>query len=182
MSFTTDEVWLAMGREGSVHTAYFPAAGEIGEGIGEAARKRAGNWDRLMKVRDDVLKSLETARNEKLIGAPLEARVRLSANGDLFPLLRDYAGDLPGLFIVSEVGLERAEGDAPFEVARGARGGRQVRALLEVHFGCRLEREVPHDLRLVRGGGGRDFEWLICAGKRTRRRGRYWRSTASPSG
>ncbi len=116
MSFTTDEVWLAMGREGSVHAAYFPAEGEIGEGIGEAARKRAANWDRLMKVRDDVLKSLETARNEKLIGAPLEARVRLSANGDLFPLLRDYAGELPGLFIVSEVGLERAEGDAPFEV------------------------------------------------------------------
>ena len=40
-----------------------------------------------MRVRDDVLKSLEAARNEKLIGAPLEARVRLSANGDLYPLL-----------------------------------------------------------------------------------------------
>ena len=57
----------------------------------DAARKRAANWDRLMEVRDDVLKSLETARNEKLIGAPLEARVRLSANGDLYPLLEQYA-------------------------------------------------------------------------------------------
>ena len=51
------------------------------------AREHAGNWDRLMEVRDGVLKSLETARNEKLIGAPLEARVHLSANGDLYPLL-----------------------------------------------------------------------------------------------
>ena len=54
-----------------------------------------------MEVRDDVLKSLEIARKEKLIGAPLEARVRLSANGDLYPLLEEYAGELPGLFIVS---------------------------------------------------------------------------------
>ena len=38
-----------------------------------------------MEVRDDVLKSLDTARNEKLIGAPLEARVRLSADGELLP-------------------------------------------------------------------------------------------------
>jgi isoleucyl-tRNA synthetase len=59
-------------------------------------------------VRDDVLKSLEAARNDKLIGAPLEARVRLSANGDLYPLLQQYAGELPGLFIVSQVELERA--------------------------------------------------------------------------
>ena len=62
-------------------------------------------------MRDDVLKSLETARKEKLIGAPLEARVRLSANGDLYPLLEQYAKELPGLFIVSQVELERAEGD-----------------------------------------------------------------------
>jgi isoleucyl-tRNA synthetase len=62
-----------------------------------------------MEVRDGVLKSLETARNEKLIGAPLEARVRLSANGDLYPLLEKYAGELPGLFIVSQVELDRAD-------------------------------------------------------------------------
>ena len=61
-----------------------------------------------MEVRGDVLKSLETARNEKLIGAPLEARVRLSANGDLYPLLEQYAGELPGLFIVSQVTLDKA--------------------------------------------------------------------------
>ena len=44
-----------------------------------------------MEVRDSVLKSLEAARNEKRIGAPLEARVRLSASGDLLALLQEYA-------------------------------------------------------------------------------------------
>ena len=73
-------------------------------------------------MRGDVLKSLETARNEKLIGAPLEARVRLSANGDLYPLLEQYAGELPGLFIVSQVALEPGEagGDIFVKIERAA--------------------------------------------------------------
>ena len=40
-----------------------------------------------MEVRDHVLKSLEAARQEKFIGAPLEAAVHLKADGDLYPLL-----------------------------------------------------------------------------------------------
>ncbi len=89
-----------------------------------------------MEVRDDVLKSLETARKEKLIGAPLEARVRLSANGELYPLLEQYAAELPGLFIVSQVELEASGGERARRQG-GARRRRQVRALLEVHAGCR---------------------------------------------
>jgi len=112
MSFTSDEVWGHMGRAGSVHTAYFPEPGELIAGLDVGSRKRASDWDRLMEVRNDVLKTLETARNEKLIGAPLEARVRLSANGDLYPLLESYARELPGLFIVSQVALDRTEGGA----------------------------------------------------------------------
>src|SRR4029077_14758725 len=109
MSFTAEEVWGHMKREGSVHVAHFPDAGELVRGLDEAAKKRVANWDRLMEVRGDVLKSLDTARNEKLIGAPLEARVRLSANGDLYPLLEQYAGELPALFIVSQVALNRTD-------------------------------------------------------------------------
>jgi isoleucyl-tRNA synthetase len=37
--------------------------------------------------------------------------VRLSANGDLYPLLEQYAGQLPGLFIVSQVDIDRAAGE-----------------------------------------------------------------------
>jgi isoleucyl-tRNA synthetase len=106
MSFTADEVWTHMGREGSVHTALFPEPTELSAGLSVDARKRAANWDRLMEVRTGVLKSLETARNDKLIGAPLEARIRLSADGDLYPLLTEYARELPGLFIVSQVAVE----------------------------------------------------------------------------
>jgi isoleucyl-tRNA synthetase len=109
-----------MGRTESVHVAYFPEPAELSAGLDEAARKRTANWDRLIEVRDVVLKNLDTARNEKLIGAPLEARVLLSANGDLYPLLHQYAAELPGLFIVSQVAVDRAEEGEP-GVALGVR-------------------------------------------------------------
>jgi isoleucyl-tRNA synthetase len=108
LTFTAEEVWPHLGQSGSVHLALFPEPAELTEGLPEAHRKRALNWDRLIEVREDVLKSLEEARAEKVIGAPLEARVRLAANGDLYPLLQKYAGELPGLFIVSEVAVEQA--------------------------------------------------------------------------
>ncbi|MBZ5585357.1 MAG: isoleucine--tRNA ligase [Acidobacteriia bacterium] len=121
MSFTAEEVWQQMGAPESVHMAYFPEPAELTAGIGDAARKRGANWDRLMEVRGDVLKSLESARNEKLIGAPLEARVRLSADGDLYPLLEEYRRELPALFIVSQVELERAaDGALGVKVERAA--------------------------------------------------------------
>jgi isoleucyl-tRNA synthetase len=97
-----------MGQPGSVHLELFPEAAELTEGLSDAHRKRIGNWDRLMRVREDVLKSLEQARQEKFIGAPLEARVRLTANSDLYPLLQQYAQELPGLFIVSQVEVGQA--------------------------------------------------------------------------
>jgi isoleucyl-tRNA synthetase len=121
MSFTAEEVWGHMGAPESVHTANFPEPAELTAGIGEAARRRAANWDRLMEVRDDVLKSLEDARNRKLIGAPLDARVRLAANTDLHPLLAEYIAELPSLFIVSQVELAPAgEGIPAVQVERAA--------------------------------------------------------------
>ena len=119
LSFTTEEVWTHLNQSGSVHLALFPEPVELTEGLPEEHRKRAANWDRLIEVRQDVLKSLEAARKDKFIGAPLEARVHLSANGNLYPLLEQYAQDLPGLFIVSQVSLEpNAGGDMTVRVDR----------------------------------------------------------------
>jgi isoleucyl-tRNA synthetase len=110
LTFTTEEAWGHLrkpeGEPDSVHLTVFPEPRELTDGISVGQRERAVNWERLMEVRDNVLKSLEAARQEKFIGAPLEARVHLKADGSLFPLLREYAAELPSLFIVSEVRLE----------------------------------------------------------------------------
>jgi isoleucyl-tRNA synthetase len=123
ISFTAEEVWGHMDKQESVHVALFPEASDLAAGLGAEARAKGANWDRLMPVRDTVLKSLDAARNEKLIGAPLEAQVRLTASGDLYNLLAQYAVELPGLFIVSQVTLERAEAaELAVKVERAAGG------------------------------------------------------------
>ena len=115
LSFTTEEVWGHLrkpdGAPESVHLALLPEADEVTEGFTTSQRRRIENWDKLLPVRDEVLKSLDTARKEKLIGAPLEARVRLAADAELHPLLEEYAADLPALFIVSQVAIENGVAD-----------------------------------------------------------------------
>jgi isoleucyl-tRNA synthetase len=113
LSFTAEEAWQHMrhpeGAPESVHVALFPEPEELTAGLGEEHRKRAADWDRLITVRESVLKSLEVARQEKTIGAPLEARVELRASGDLYSLLEKYSSELSTLFIVSQVTLTKAE-------------------------------------------------------------------------
>lgn len=63
-----------------------------------------GSWQRLLGVRNDVLRTLEDARQvKKAIGQSLEAKVVI-ATGDeaLVNLLNDKAGLLPELFITSQ--------------------------------------------------------------------------------
>ncbi|MBL8228887.1 MAG: isoleucine--tRNA ligase [Bryobacterales bacterium] len=123
LSFTTDEVWSHLkklpGDPDSVHLTLFPDPGFPSDGITTAERQRLENWDRLLTVREQVLKSLEVARQEKFIGAPLEAKVRLQAGKDLYPLLDTYQEELPSLFIVSQVTLEdHATADLAVHVER----------------------------------------------------------------
>ncbi|HWB99366.1 MAG TPA: isoleucine--tRNA ligase [Bryobacteraceae bacterium] len=121
LTFTSEEVWRHLGHTESVHLELFPEPSECSFGLTGEQRRRLANWDRLMAVRDSVLKSLEVARKDKFIGAPLEARVHLSANGSLYPLLEEYARELPALFIVSEVRLDRGTGeDVAVQVERAS--------------------------------------------------------------
>jgi isoleucyl-tRNA synthetase len=90
-----------------VHLASFSALPE--EYCNRAVAER---WDVLLKVRHIVLKSLEDARAAKRIGNALEACAFLSAPGKLFDFLKSYEHELPDLFIVSAVELERLDGGA----------------------------------------------------------------------
>ena len=120
LAFTSEEAWshmrLAEGEPESVHMALRPTAEELTAGLEGTGEELMVRWARLLEVRDQVMKSLETARNEKLIGAPLEARVVLEADGTWMPLLRQYEGGLPAVFITSEVELVESTGGADLAV------------------------------------------------------------------
>ncbi|HXU90661.1 MAG TPA: isoleucine--tRNA ligase [Methylomirabilota bacterium] len=110
LSFTTEEAWRhAPGaRADSVHLERFPEAPR--EWLDDVLKQQ---WDRLLEVRREVAKALETARAQKLIGSGLEARVRiLSAPEDLPALLGGKRELLATLFIVSRVDLTANGGRA----------------------------------------------------------------------
>jgi isoleucyl-tRNA synthetase len=116
MSFTCEEIWPYLppisGREESVHLASFPTPAEIAaEGIAKADPKRDEDWNALRSVRDEVLKALEDARNNKLIGGGLEASVHVTASEALYAVLKRYQDQLRYLFIVSAVDLTEGAGN-----------------------------------------------------------------------
>jgi isoleucyl-tRNA synthetase len=126
LSFTCEEVWKHMksgtGGAESVHIAYFPEPAELTEGLSDEQRKQADGWQKLAGIRDQVLKVLDGAREDKVIGSSLEAAVALSAGPDLQPLLTAYAADLPGWFIVSQVELTTQPEDGLKVTVERARG------------------------------------------------------------
>ena len=80
MSFTCEEVWQYLpkvaSREESVHLALFPSAADIlGSGVGFHQCQGGRRLDYASRVRDEVMKALETERNNKKIGTSLEAQV-----------------------------------------------------------------------------------------------------------
>ncbi len=117
MSFTCEEIWPYLpktaSREESVHLAQFPATGEIlgGGTLPATGSKSDEEWATLRSVRDEVLKSLEEARNNKLIGTGLEAQVSITASDPLYSLLQRHGGDLRYLFIVSAVTVFQGSGN-----------------------------------------------------------------------
>jgi isoleucyl-tRNA synthetase len=116
MSFTCDEIWGqlpgAAGRPDCVHLDKFWNREQIAGKLFsvDGWEKLDEEWSKLQEVRSVVLKSLEDARNNKLIGGNLEAKLKLGAPHSLFPLLDKHKADLRYLFIVSQVSLETVPG------------------------------------------------------------------------
>ncbi len=99
LAFTSDEAWenLPLREAASVHLCEFPAI--------QAAdnSELLANWERIFSIRDDVMKALEAARNEKRIGSPLEAKVILTVDRDTARFLLSYYDQLRYILIVSQV-------------------------------------------------------------------------------
>ena len=69
------------------------------------------DWSALLGIREEVMKALDTARNEKMIGKPLEAQLTITAANPAYSLLARYKEQLRYLFIVSAVQLLQGSGN-----------------------------------------------------------------------
>ena len=93
---TTEEIYqhTPHTEKESVHLEYLPEVAEVDTEL-------VGKWQYFLKVRDDVYRALEVARNEKVIGKSLEAKVYVTEPEEM--KFDDLHGNLEQLFIVSQV-------------------------------------------------------------------------------
>lgn len=120
---TAEEVWSHTPhvKEESVHLADMPKVEEVDQQL-------LDKWNTFMNLRDDVNRALEAARNEKVIGKSLEAKVVIGSNQDFnaTEFLQQF-DDLQQLFITSQAevvdqvdnGVSYQHGDIRIEHAEG---------------------------------------------------------------
>lgn len=111
---TAEEIWSYLHEpEEFVQLAEMP---EVAHFAGE--EDLVATWNAFMGIRDDVLKALETARMDKVIGKSLEAAVTLYPNEANAALLASLDADVKQLLIVSQLTIADQAVEAPAEATQ----------------------------------------------------------------
>ncbi|WP_026692103.1 isoleucine--tRNA ligase [Peribacillus kribbensis] len=110
LSHTADEVWAHVpeAAEISVQLTDMPEEKELPN-----AQQIEQKWNGFLKLRNDVLKALEVARNDKVIGKSLNAKVSIYVDADGKELLQSIEEDFDQLFIVSKFEIAGNLSEAP---------------------------------------------------------------------
>ena len=107
LSFSMEELWRYLPGESRRVGAPLRSSPQRLRSIALVDRDLLETWEHLLRIRTAVNGSLELLRKGKQIGTSLEAKVHITASGEDFALLQRYEKQLPMLFIVSEVVIER---------------------------------------------------------------------------
>jgi len=108
LSFTTEEAWQHLpgfeGKESSVHLHLFPRL--EGKYLNHIDIDK---WERILAVRDRILKDLEDARNRKIIGDSLEAALDLALDGGSYALVSDNIELFKEITVVSQITVKKSQ-------------------------------------------------------------------------
>jgi isoleucyl-tRNA synthetase len=98
LPYTSEEVYgyLKHEKEESVHLENFPTIKEYDHSI-------LSEWESFFEIKDDVYKALEEARNQKIIGKGLEAKVYINASSKHLEFINKHIEYSNQLLIVSKV-------------------------------------------------------------------------------
>ena len=100
LPYTSEEVYKMMPgeKQKSVHLENFPEIENYKD-----SEELKEKWELFFSIKNDVYKALEEARNDKVIGKSLEAKVYLNLLDEDKETLKDILPNLKQLFIVSDV-------------------------------------------------------------------------------
>ncbi len=110
LAYTAEEIWESMRHEDSEDSTGV-VFNQMPEFTGVNADEAfTATWDRIHLIRDVVKKALELARNEKVIGASLDAKVQLFCEGELYDFVKSVEDELATVFIPSQVEVVNGTG------------------------------------------------------------------------
>ncbi|USS85517.1 isoleucine--tRNA ligase [Fructilactobacillus myrtifloralis] len=102
---TTEEIWqFCQEPEEFVQLADMPSVREFAN-----ETEIRSEWEAFLKLRKDVLKAMEAARTDKIIGKPSEAKLILYVNGAVKQLLNQLDVDLAQILMVSDLDIKTIE-------------------------------------------------------------------------
>jgi isoleucyl-tRNA synthetase len=112
LSFTTEEIWEFMPHRASddkesIQLNDWPVLDKKYDN-NELEEK----WNKIINLRSDVSKALELARNSKVIGSSLNAKLTIYAEGDNFDFIKSQEKELLLIFITSQFEVKTLS-DAP---------------------------------------------------------------------
>ena len=137
LALTAEEMWQAIPHRAgdAAQSVYLNAMPGYEQPL--AFPEIRDRWDRLFEMRDDVMKALELARADKMVGKSLEAKVTLYCTDDrLSALLESFGRELNTVFIVS--GVKLVKGEAPAQAHTEVTSG--IGVLVEPADGSKCER------------------------------------------
>lgn len=126
LAFTTEEIWQYMPHESShnaesIQLNSWPVVNEsyMNEQLEE-------KWNKVLDVRGDVAKALESARADKVIGHSLNALVTIYADDKYYDFLYKLEDELATIFIVSGVKVHKAHCPPSSGVVTGENTGLDI--------------------------------------------------------
>jgi isoleucyl-tRNA synthetase len=102
LAFTSEEIWQAMPHAASDvrESVFLNQMPSYDEAL--TFPEITERWNKQFALRDDVMKALELARAEKLIGKSLDAKITIyTENEETYKLLESFGEELPTVYIVS---------------------------------------------------------------------------------
>jgi len=147
---TMEEVWSFLKeKEDYVQLAEMPEVEQY-----ENHDELLQNWQKFMNLRDDVLKVLEEARDQKLIGKSFEAAVTIYPTAEMKTVLTNLDANFRQILIVSKLTI--ATGEAPEDAQKLPNG-----AFIVEH----AQGEVCPRCRMIRTDIGADNEVPLLCGR-----------------
>ena len=114
ISFTAEEIWKAMphAQDDKLESVFLNDMPRYSKAFADETAALMAKWDKLFEYRDDVMKALELARAEKMIGKSLDAKVTVYTNDDeAYNTLAAFQSELATTYITSQACV--VKGDAP---------------------------------------------------------------------